>query len=546
MEHMLTNIALVFVGTSVLLYSLRPSLALCKKSRQDIGWKILFVLIVFFIVGYSLFGWHLLNHPASFIELVVSLILFLGSCFVVLVINLCGRSIADADRLTALARHHALHDDLTGLPNRKFLRKRIKDALKVTKNNKITGAVLLMDLDRFKEVNDTLGHHVGDQLLQHITPRLHHSIRNCDTVARLGGDEFAVFLPETLCDRAVTVAKRVLKAMELPFEIEQHTLTMGLSIGISLYPQHGENQETLLRHADVAMYVAKRNSVGYAIYSESQDKYSLSRLKQSIKLKEIVNRGGLELYYQPVIDVQNNRFCGLEALSRWRVSNNEFIPATDFIPLAESTGLIRKLTLWALTTAISQSAKWQRMDIDCVMAVNVSIKDLQDIEFTRIVEALLTEWDVLPDRLMLEITESSIMTNGQQVEETLSALEKLGVLMAIDDFGTGYSSLYRLKKMPITVIKIDRSFILDLSEDENNSVIVHSTIDLAHNMGKKVIAEGVENPGILKILKDLGCDFAQGFNIALPMPGRQIPLWLERYRTAGGSANPTIERRLNS
>ena len=252
-----------------------------------------------------------------------------------------------------------------------------------------------------------------------------------------------------------------------------------------MYPRHGKNQDTLLRRADVAMYVAKRNTSGFTIYNKTQDKYTLSRLEQSIKLKETICCDGLELYYQPVIDVQNSRFCGLEALSRWRVNDDEFIPATDFIPLAESTGLIQKLTLWCLRTAISQLANWRRLGIDCVMAVNLSIKDLQDNEFARKVEIILAEWAVPPARLMLEITESSVMTDIQQVEKTLMHLDKLGVLLAIDDFGTGYSSLYRLKKMPITVIKIDRSFILDLLEDENDAVIVHSTIDLAHKHGEK-------------------------------------------------------------
>ncbi len=546
MELKLTCIVLVLAGIGLLSYSLRPSLALGKHPQQDFGWKLLSSLIVFFLVGYSLFAWHLLDHPTSYIELVISLVLIFGSCFVVLVIKLCSRSIENADHLTALARHHALHDDLTGLPNRKFLRNRISDALKTAENKNITGAVLLMDLDRFKDVNDSLGHHVGDQLLQQITPRLHHSVRDRDTVARLGGDEFAVLLPDTTCDMAVAVAKRVLKVMEPPFEVEQHTLRIGLSIGICMYPQHGKNQETLLRRADVAMYVAKRNAAGFTIYNKTQDKYTLSRLEQSIKLKETISCDGLELFYQPVIDVQNRRFCGLEALSRWRVNNDEFIPATDFIPLAESTGLIQKLTLWCLRTAISQLANWRRLGIDCVMAVNLSIKDLQDTGFARKVEITLAEWAVPPASLMLEITESSVMTDLQQVEKTLMHLDKLGVLMAIDDFGTGYSSLYRLKKMPISVIKIDRSFILDLLEDENDAVIVHSTIDLAHNMGKKVIAEGVENPEVLTILRELNCDFAQGFNIGLPLPARQIPSWLEQYCTANNRLRPTIEKRLHS
>ncbi len=543
MELKLACFALVILGITVLLYSLKPSLAICKQPGHDSGWIILFSLIIFFCIGYSLFAWHILNHPISYIELVVSLVLVFGSGFVILVIKLCSRSIEYTERLAALARHHALHDDLTGLANRKFLRDRIGEALKAAKENNLIGAVLLMDLDRFKEVNDTLGHHVGDQLLQQITPRLHNSIRDCDTVARLGGDEFAVLLPDTSPDTAVTVARRILEVMEPPFEVEQNTLTIGLSLGICMYPQHGENQDTLLRHADVAMYMAKRKGLDYTIYSRNQDQYSLSRLKQSNKLKETINNSGLEMYYQPVVDIQSNRLRGLEALSRWRLKNGEFIPTTDFIPLAESTGLIQKLTHWGLRTAISQLALWQRQGIDCIMAVNLSVKDLQNTGIAIIVQDLLEECGIAPEKLMLEITESSVMTDLQQVEGSLVQLDKLGVQLAIDDFGTGYSSLYRLKNMPISVLKIDRSFILDLSEDENDALIVHSTIDLAHNMGKKVVAEGVESSGILNILKKLNCDFAQGFNIGIPLPARQIPSWLAQYQAYDSNNSAKIERR---
>ena len=545
MELKLTCFLLVILGIVVLIYSLKPSLSFCKQPKHDSDWGILFFLIIFFCVGYSLFAWHILNHPVTYIELVVSLVLVCGSGFVILVIKLCSRSIEYTERLAALARHHALHDDLTGLANRKFLRDRIGEALNAAKQNNLIGAVLLMDLDRFKEVNDTLGHHVGDQLLQQITPRLHNSIRDCDTVARLGGDEFAVLLPDTSTDTAISVARRILEVMEPPFEVEQNTLTIGLSLGICMYPQHGENQDTLLRHADVAMYMAKRKGIDYAIYSRDQDQYSLSRLKQSNKLKETINEGGLEMYYQPVIDIQNNRLRGLEALSRWRLSSGEFIPATEFIPLAESTGLIQKLTHWGLKTAISQLALWQRQGIDCIIAVNLSAKDLQNTEITTTIQDTLEEFGIAPENLMLEITESSVMTDLQQVEGALVRLDKLGIQLAIDDFGTGYSSLYRLKNMPISVLKIDRSFILDLSEDENDELIVNSTIDLAHNLGKKVVAEGVENSGILNMLKKLDCDFAQGFNIGIPLPASHIPSWLAQFQTYDGNINSKIERRAN-
>jgi diguanylate cyclase (GGDEF)-like protein len=527
-------IALVSVGVVLLVYALKPMRELCREPDQAKGWKLLYALIVFFILGYALFVWHASTGPATLTEIVVSFILFGGSCFVVIVTRMSRLGIEHVKQIAALERRNALHDALTNLPNRTLLHQRLEAALDQARAGSRTMAVLLMDLDRFKEVNDTLGHHVGDRLLQQVAPRLRAAVRSHETVARLGGDEFAIVLPTADLQAATQLARRLLEAVEQPFRVEQHNLGIGLSIGICLYPEHATDSESLLRRADVAMYVAKRNASGYAVYDSKQDQYSLSRLKLLNALQGTIEAGGLVQYYQPYIGVTRRVPIVFEALARWDHPEYGLIPAVDFIPLAEQAGLVQSLTRWALSTAITNLAAWLGRGLDCQVSVNLSIKDLQSPALPDTVRALLDEHAVAADRLSLEITEGSVMTDQQRVVENIVRLNRLGVLILIDDFGTGYSSLSRLKQLPIGAIKIDRSFVLDMIEDEHDAIIVRSTIDLAHNMGKKVVAEGVENQDILDILEILRCDYAQGNFIAAPMPAADVPAWID-HQTAKGA-----------
>ena len=521
-------VALVLAGVVILAYALKPTRELCREPVQGSGWKWLYALIVLFIFGYLAFAWHASSGAASLTEIVGALILFGGSCFVVIVTRMSRLGIEHVKQIAALERHNALHDTLTNLPNRTLLHQRLEAAVGLARAGTKTMAVLLMDLDRFKEINDTLGHHIGDRLLQQVAPRLRSVVRGSETVARLGGDEFAVVMPGADLGAATLLAQRLLEAVEQPFQVEQHHLGIGLSIGICLYPKHAEDSETLLRRADVAMYVAKRNASGYAAYDSKQDQYSLSRLKLQNELQGAIENGNLAQHYQPYISIEPRALVAFEALARWDHPEYGLIPATDFILLAEQSGLIQALTRWALATAIANLAAWGQQGFNFQVSVNLSIKDLQAPALTDTVRTLLTQHGVEPARLVLEITEGSVMTDEQRVVENIARLNRLGVSILIDDFGTGYSSLSRLKHLPIDAIKIDSSFVLDMIEDEHDAIIVRSTIDLAHNMGKKVVAEGVENQDVLDILEILHCDYAQGNFIASPMSAADVPGWVRQ------------------
>lgn len=522
-------VALVLMGVALLAYSLKPMAVLCRESDQGPGWRALHFLIMFFIVGYLVFAWYTWPDPVTLTDLMIALILFGGGCFVVIVTRMSRLSIDHVRQIAALERHNALHDNLTGLPNRNLLYQRLGTALDAAHAQQHSMAVLLMDLDRFKEVNDTLGHHVGDRLLEQVAPRLRAVVRAPETVARLGGDEFAIVMPHADLAAAILLAQRLIAALGQPFKVEQHSLGIGLSIGICLYPEHGEDSQTLLQRADVAMYVAKRNASGYTVYDSKHDVHSLSRLKLMNELQGAIEGGRLELYYQPYIGVARRAPVGLEALARWDHPEFGLIPAVDFIPLAEQSGQIQALTRWALTTAIADLTAWLKDGLECRVAVNLSVKDLQSPALADLVRGLMEAQPVPADRFVLEITEGSVMTDEQHVIENITRLNHLGVMLNIDDFGTGYSSLSRLKQLPIDAIKIDRTFVIDMIDDEHNAIIVRSTIDLAHNMGKKVVAEGVESQDVLDILEILHCDYAQGNFIAAPMPGRDVPAWLREY-----------------
>ncbi|MDH5298619.1 MAG: EAL domain-containing protein [Desulfobulbaceae bacterium] len=489
------SILLVLAGTALLISSLYPVRTICRNDDEHrAGWHTLFCLIHFFVVGYATYCFFLFRTTISLGDFVVALILFAGSIFVVIVVRMSGATIANVKRIAALERHNALHDDLTDLPNRTLLHEQIKQAILHAKRDFEPLAILVMDLDRFKEINDALGHHYGDFLLQKVAVRLQTVIRESDSLARLGGDEFAVVLPSVDVDQARIIANKIAQAIQMPFMIEGHSLTIGISIGIALYPTHGQESETLLQHADVAMYAAKSTESHAAIYDAAQDQYTLNRLMLLADLRETIRKEQLTLHYQPKIVLKNNRICGVEALVRWRHHDLDFIPPDHFIPLAEQGGLIRPLTLYVLECAVRQRAAWRDQGIDLTISVNLSIKDLQDLTLPLHVKKLLARWQLEPSDLMLEITESSMMLQPDRTFEVISNLHALGVQLSIDDFGTGYSSLSYLKQLPAEEIKIDKSFVINMIKDENDEVIVRATIDLAKNLGLKVIAEGWKAP----------------------------------------------------
>ena len=432
---------------------------------------------------------------------------------------------------TAL-EHQALHDALTELPNRTLLHDRLHQAIRVAQREGRRLALLMMDLDRFKEVNDTFGHHSGDVLLREVAARLRRELRGSDTIARLGGDEFAVVLSQADGgEGAVTTARKLLRALEHAFTVEGEAVHIGASLGIAVYPDHGADADLLMRHADVAMYVAKRSGSGYSVYAAESDDHTPGRLALVSDLRHAIDSGQLELHFQPEVELATGRVAGLEALVRWRHPTVGLLPPDQFIALAEHTGLIRPLGLWVLRAAIEQQAAWQAEGRAIPVAVNLSMRNLHDPLLADAIRDLVAARGVDPALLKVEITESTLMADPEHAMKVVKRLEELGIGLSIDDFGTGYSSLAYLRRLPVSEIKIDRSFVGDLAAEENARVIVRSTIDLGHNLGLRVVAEGVEDERALELVTEAGCDLAQGHLLcpavrADELPARLGPRWL--------------------
>ncbi len=424
-------------------------------------------------------------------------------------------------------RHQATHDALTGLPNRTLLFDALELAVMRAREANTMLALLLMDLDRFKEVNDTFGHHFGDALLRQVAFRLQNQLRGDEMVARLGGDEFAMIVPDAPdANTAALAARRVLNALELPFVVEGQVLDVGASIGIALYPTHGTDVRTLLRGADVAMYAAKENQSGYSFHQRQTTGRTPDQLALGAELRVAIERGQLELYYQPKLHLRSGLMTRAEVLIRWNHPQRGFLTPSEFIPLAERTGLIRPLTDWLLDHALEQCRTWQAIGAPVHVAVNISAKSLLDQNLPQKVHAALAKWKVDPRFLKIEITESSIMADPAHALAILAMLQSMGVRLSVDDFGTGYSSLTHLRELPIDEIKIDKSFVGQMTTSDADAAIVRTVIHLAHDLGKQVCAEGVEAEETWKMLRELGCDLAQGYWIAKPMPANELIRWL--------------------
>jgi diguanylate cyclase (GGDEF)-like protein len=435
-------------------------------------------------------------------------------------------------RTANLNEELANHDSLTGLPNRSLLQDRVAQALAASARSGRYPSLLLLDLDRFKEINDTLGHHHGDLLLQEVGKRLQRSLRAGDTVARLGGDEFVVLLPDLPSPHsALITAEKLLAELSQPFVLEDVTLDVEGSFGLAVYPDHGDDFSSLLQHADVAMYAAKETHAGVCLYERNQDANSPRRLALLGELRQaIADDDQLLLHYQPKVQVDTGEVTGVEALLRWNHPKHGLLGPMEFIPAAERTGLIRPLTIKVLETALAQVRAWIDEGLPSMrMAVNISTRCLLEVDFAEQVARLLADARVPATLLELEITESTIMTDPEHAMEVLVRLAESGVSLAIDDFGTGYSSLSYLKRLPVHQLKIDRSFVMDMELGASDEAIVRSSVDLARNLGLDVVAEGVETEQTWQQLADLGCDQAQGFFFARPMPAADIPGWLATW-----------------
>jgi diguanylate cyclase (GGDEF)-like protein len=412
-------------------------------------------------------------------------------------------------------RRQALEDPLTGLANRALLSDRVTQALAAAQRDRLSVGVLLFDLDRFKSINDGFGHDVGDHVLRHVAAQLQASVRPSDTVGRLGGDEFAVVLPRLSdIDEAERITKRALEAIAQPMQLDGVVLITRASVGIAVHPAHGENAARLLRSADAAMYRAKRLGGMACVYDPFRDSVQLEHSNMLAELQHAIEADQLILYYQPKINLRTGRTDGVECLVRWNHPQRGFLNPIEFIPLAETTGLIRPLSLWTIRRALEDCRSWRERGFDMTVAVNLSPHLLYDPDLFAAIDRLIYDSNVGQNRLEVEITEGSLMMNPERAKTTIHRLRTIGVAFALDDFGTGYSSLAYLKNLQVQSIKIDQSFVRDMAHDQR---IVRAVIDLGHSFSLDIVAEGVENEDVHQLLRSSGCDHAQGFHLAKPM-----------------------------
>jgi diguanylate cyclase (GGDEF)-like protein/PAS domain S-box-containing protein len=448
---------------------------------------------------------------------------------VAMIENITERKRAEQEliRQAQLNEHQALHDPLTGLPNRLLFGERIGQAIRHAERNKSKLAVVLMDLDRFKEVNDSLGHSAGDHLLTKVGERMRDAVRASDTVARLGGDEFGLLLPELDCaDGALPVISRIRAALERPVYVHSLPLAVEASIGIAIYPDHGTDAQSLIQKADVAMYDSKRDSASHTFYDEGSHEYDVTRLTLVAELRRAIADRELILHYQPKAALESGDVRSVEALLRWVHPERGMVYPDSFIPIAQETGLIGPLTLYVIEEALRQGREWRDTGMDLSISVNLSTRNLLDRDFPNQVAALLERWGMGPEWLELEVTESSMLANPTRAKAVLGELSELGLRLSIDDFGTGYSSLSYLRQLPVDEIKIDRSFVMGMGEQADDAVIVRSTVDLGRNLGLEVVAEGVETLESWNRLRELGCNTAQGYFLSRPVAAEELTGWL--------------------
>jgi diguanylate cyclase (GGDEF)-like protein len=466
--------------------------------------------------------WHPLRFPALFADLAMC----------VLTVATTSQRLRVLREQAALREYDSMHDPVTELPNRMLFHQRALQLLAAARRRESLSAIMLLDLDRFKEVNDTLGHHQGDLLLHEVALRLDGSLRPGDVLARLGGDEFAVLAVDVASrEDALLLAERLRDAVSAPVEVAGVELEVEPSIGIAICPEHGDDSEDLLRHADVAMYTAKRQRTGVEIYSAETDEGSRAKLGLLADLRRAIAAEELVLHFQPKADASTGSVMGFEALVRWQHPERGMIFPDEFIPLAENTGLMRPLTSYVLDRALAQCRRWRDAGYsDVSVAVNISTSNLLDAGLPTEVRERLAEHDLPASALELEITETTLMVDPVRSQAVIAGLADLGVGLAIDDFGTGYTSLSWLGELPVTTLKIDKSFVIDMGSHEEAAAIVRSSVHLGADLGLRVVAEGVEDGQCWSGLADLGCDYIQGYFLSRPQPADVLDRWLAERR----------------
>jgi diguanylate cyclase (GGDEF)-like protein len=440
-------------------------------------------------------------------------------------VGLAMADVTEAAMVAAALRRQALHDGLTGLPNRTLLRDRLQYALADARRRNERVALILLDLNHFKEVNDALGHQYGDRLLVAFAKRLQSLLRECDTIARLGGDEFALLLTHATNEGASRVVTKVSSAMQEPFELDGVTVQTTASLGVALFPDHAEDADLLTQRADVAMYNAKRGGGGWAIYSPAQDQSSVERLTLLSALHTELEDGApeeLTLHYQPILDLHTDQITGAEALLRWEHPTLGWLDPELVVELAELSGLIQPLARFVAREAMAVTSNWLQHGHELRIAVNLSARNLYDRNLVTWLQDTMHAMGLPTHLLKCELTESEVMDDPVLALDVISRLREIGVHTAIDDFGTGYSSLSYLRRLPVDEIKIDKSFVMSMLEDRHDMTIVRTVIDLAHNLDMAVLAEGVEDEATLGKLREFGCDRVQGYLVGKPMPAEEL------------------------
>lgn len=465
----------------------------------------------------------------------VALMLVLGLATISIGVAIAVFASRKASKQAAQLQEQALYDGLTKLANRVLFSERLEQTILRCQRDGQCFALIAIDIDGFKATNDTLGHGAGDRLLQEVAQRLRAALRMSDTVARMGGDEFSVLLPTAnSIDGAAAVARKLIDTLKTPMALEQKQLTVSASFGVAIYPEHGTDATALTRHADAAMYAAKRAHSGFEVYQDKFDEKILVEYNLQSELREAASANDqLVLYYQPKVDFADGRLSGVEALVRWQHPTHGLLMPNKFIALAEQAGIIGALTERVLILALQQIRTWQKEGTPTRIAVNVSTMNIQDVSFPGLVERLLAEYATPPELLEFEVTETAVMANPERAVACIERLHVLGIEVAIDDFGTGYSSMTYLKQLRVSTIKIDRSFVADMLTNHSGGVIVRSTIELGHNLGLKVVAEGIEDQRIWDALRALGCDTAQGYYLSRPLAATAIMDWIHQHQRGG-------------
>lgn len=443
-----------------------------------------------------------------------------------------------AEFIEQKAAYDATHDSLTDLPNRTLFIDRLQQAIRNAKRDGTYLGVFILDMDRFKDVNDALGHFNGDRLLKLMALRLSGVIRDADTLARIGGDEFGFILPNLKeHSNPQKVAEKIQQSLATPFTIENLSLEVQISIGASLFPEQGKDADTLIQRADVAMYVAKQDKLNFVLYSENFDEHSPYRLTLVGQLRHAIANDELMLHFQPKVLSETGKLHAVEALVRWEHPTHGNLSPEEFVPLAERTGLIDDLTIWVIKKSLEQGSKWYSENLRIGIAVNIFSRSLLDPEFPEILTGLLASYDFPGGSLIMEITETAIMINPERSLNILHRINNMGVKFSVDDFGTGYSSLAYLKQLPVSELKIDKSFVMDMLNNESDAIIVNATIQLGHNLGLQVVAEGVEDQKTYDALKEMGCDLLQGFFISKPVPAVEITSWVQQQEYSSVQEN---------